>query len=66
MQWGDLSFQQDLIGQYLTGDKRQNTNLRFINPLKRFGYKIGKQSVMDSRTMKLQSLAALYSRDHSI
>jgi len=36
-----------------------------MNPLKRFGYKVGKQSVVDSRTNKLQSLAALYSRDHS-
>ena len=65
MQWGDLSYQTDKIGQFLTGNKRIGNNIRLIRPIPRFGTKAGKKSVMDSRTNKLQSLAAVYARDHS-
>lgn len=40
-------------------------NLRFIRPIMRIGSHVGKESVMDSRTMKLQSLAAVYARERS-
>jgi len=65
MQWGDLSFQSDKIGQYLTGNKRTYSNLRFIKPIIKIGSKTVTSSMMDSRTTKLQSLSAIYSREHT-
>ena len=65
MQWGDLSFNNDKIGDYIGGGKRSYNNLRFIRPINRIGTKKAKDSVMDSRTMKLQSLSAIYALEHS-
>lgn len=65
MQWGDLSFNEDKIGDYVGGEKRSYNNLRFIRPISRIGTKKAKESVMDSRTMKLQSLSAIYALEHS-
>ena len=64
MQWGDLSFNDDKIGDYV-GQGRSYGNLRFIRPITRMGTKKAKESVMDSRTMKLQSLSAIYALEHS-
>lgn len=64
MQWGDLSFQTDKIGQFLSGNKRAS-NLRLVKPIRKVGSKASASSMMDSRTMRLQSLSAVYSRDHS-
>jgi hypothetical protein len=67
LQWGDLSYSSNKIGEFLTGPKKfEGKNLRMIKPIMRVGVKVSKSSTMDSRTMKLQSLSALYSRDHSI
>jgi len=33
LQWGDLSFQSDTIGQYLSGPKRYSNQLRLIRPI---------------------------------
>lgn len=65
MQWGDLSFNDDKIGDYVGGQQRSYNNLRFIRPISRIGTKKAKQSVMDSRTMKLQSLSAIYAMERS-
>ena len=66
MQWGDLSFNGDKIGEYVAGSKSTNNDkLRFIRPIRRMGTKHAKDSVMNSRTMKLQSLSAIYSREHT-
>jgi legumain len=65
MQWGDLSFADDKIGDFLTGSKHVSSNFRFIRPVERVGAKTMDESVMDSRTNKLQSLAAIYAREHS-
>lgn len=66
MQWGDLSFQSDKIAQYFASSKKaDNLNIQLYRPILRVGQKATKSSVMDSRTMKLQSLSAIYSRDHS-
>lgn len=54
----------DQIGEFLVGPKR-TANLRFIRPISRIGDKDSVTSVMDSRTMKLQSLSAIYARDRS-
>ena len=68
MQWGDLSFQDDHIGEYMSVKKSTNKNfngMRFIRPIRRMGTKKAKDSVMNSRTMKLQSLSAIYALEHS-
>lgn len=65
LQWGDLSFSSSKIGEFLTGNKAQRTNLRTVRPIVRVGSKVSKDSTMDSRTMKLQSLSAVYARDRS-
>lgn len=66
LQWGDLSYTSNKIGEFLTGPKKiSESNLRTVRPIVRVGTKVGKSSTMDSRTMKLQSLSALYSREHS-
>jgi legumain len=65
MQWGDLSFNNDKIGDFLTSGKGASSNLRFIQPIRRIGTKKAKESVMDSRTMKLQSLSAIYALERS-
>lgn len=65
MQWGDMSFADMKIGEFLTGTKYTRNSLRFIRPVERVGRKVVEGSFMDSRTMKIQSLAALYAREHS-
>jgi hypothetical protein len=64
MQWGDLSFQNDKVADYVSGPKL-STNLRSIKPIRRVGEKISEYAKMNSRTMKLQSLSAIYSREKS-
>lgn len=66
MQWGDLSFQTDLVADFVAEPKQITSNLRTIKPIQRIGQKkIIESSNMNSRTMKLQSLSAIYSREHS-
>ena len=67
MQWGDLSFQDKSIGEFMAYKKGKNTNtgMRFYRPIRRMGTKQAKDSVMNSRTMKLQSLSAIYALEHS-
>lgn len=65
MQWGDLSFQSDKVGEYVSGSTPRSNNLRFIKPIRRIGTKRTESANMNSRTMKLQSLSAIYARDHS-
>ena len=68
MQWGDLSFQDDKIGEYLSYKKSGKNNfnaMRFMRPIRRMGTMKAKDSVMNSRTMKLQSLSAIYALEHS-
>jgi len=65
MQWGDLSFKNDKIGDYIGGSERSSGHLRFIRPISRIGTKKAKGSFMNSRTMKLQSLSAIYALEHS-
>lgn len=64
MQWGDLSFQDDKVADYVSGPKL-STNLRSIKPIRRVGEKITEAAKMNSRTMKLQSLSAIYAREKS-
>lgn len=61
LQWGDMSFVNSKIGEFLTGPKLAVNKLRFLRPIQRTGSIVSKESVMDSRTMKLQSLSAAYS-----
>lgn len=65
LQWGDLSFSSSKIREFLTGNKAQRANLRTVRPIVRVGSRVSKESTMDSRTMKLQSLSAVYARDRS-
>lgn len=66
MQWGDLSFQDNKVGEFVAGAKKTTTNLRAIKPILRIGQKKASEAAkMNSRTMKLQSLSAIYARDHS-
>jgi len=66
MQWGDLSFKEDLVGDFVTKGKRSLfNNLRFYNPLNFVGDKPRDYAAMNSRTMTLQSLSAIYARDRS-
>lgn len=65
MQWGDLSFQSDKVADFVSGPRR-TSNLRTIRPIQRVGLKRPSEAAkMNSRTMKLQSLSAIYARDHS-
>ena len=45
--------------------KLNNNHMRFIRPIRRMGTKKASDSVMNSRTMKLQSLSAIYAIEHS-
>jgi len=65
MQWGDLSFQSDKVGEYVSGSTPKHQNLRFIKPIRRVAVQTSQIAKMNSRTMKLQSLSAIYARDHS-
>lgn len=65
MQWGDLSFQSDRVGDYISGSTPRSFNLRLANFIGNFGAKKVEGAKMNSRTMKLQSLSAIYARDHS-
>lgn len=64
MQWGDLSFQSDKVSDYVASEK-QTKNLRSILPIPRVGTRKTKYASMNSRTMKLQSLSAIYANEHS-
>lgn len=64
MQWGDLSFQSDKVSEYVAGPKKFS-NLRALRPIQRIGQRKSQYASMNSRTMKLQSLSAIYARDHS-
>lgn len=64
MQWGDLSFQSDSIGEYVTNKTPKGNNLRFIKPIRR-PTPIDNSAKMNSRTMRLQSLSAIYARTRS-
>jgi len=65
MQWGDLSFQSDKVGDYVSGSTPRSYNLRLANFIGNFGVKKVESAKMNSRTMKLQSLSAIYARDQS-
>lgn len=66
MQWGDLSFQDNKVGEFVAGTKKTANNLRTIRPIQRVGQKKASESAkMNSRTMRLQSLSAIYAREHS-
>ena len=66
MQWGDTSFGSDKVSEFVgSGRKNLSSNLRFIKPLRLPGRKPHNAAMMNSRTMKLQSLAAIYARDRS-
>jgi hypothetical protein len=65
MQWGDLSFQSDKVAAYVGGEKKITTNLRTVLPIRKVGQRKAQYASMNSRTMKLQSLSAIYGRDHS-
>ena len=73
MQWGDMSFKDEPISSFLqTSNGARNipvaSNIRLNYPLNRIGLDkldSARQSVMSSRTNKLQSLAANYAIDHS-
>jgi len=65
MQWGDLSFVNDKVSEFVAGPKKIMNNLRMIKPIQRIGVKHIEGGIMNSRTMKLQSLSAIYARDHS-
>jgi legumain len=65
MQWGDLSFQSDRVGEYVSGSTPRRNNIRMIKPIQKIGNKHTESAKMNSRTMKLQSLSAIYARDHS-
>lgn len=65
MQWGDLSFQSDTIGDYVSGSTPRSGNFRWIKPPRKV-IPHEKYALMNSRTMKLQSLSAIYARDHSM
>jgi hypothetical protein len=65
MQWGDLSFQSDKVGEYVSGSTPRGYNLRLANFIGNFGVKKVESAKMNSRTMKLQSLSAIYARDQS-
>lgn len=66
MQWGDLSFQDNKVADFVAGSKKMSTNLRTIQPIVRIGQKRPSEAAkMNSRTMKLQSLSAIYAREHS-
>lgn len=64
MQWGDLSFQEDTIGSFVSGKTPRLNNLRFIKPIQRHTPHY-ERSHMNSRTMTLQSLSAIYARTRS-
>ena len=53
----------------LPSQQRLSENIRLLRPLRRVGSKrmreVRQGSVMSSRTLKLQSLAASYALDHS-
>jgi hypothetical protein len=66
MQWGDRSFTSDLIGDFVTGPLKLHKNIRFVKVVPRIGTKAYKASPMDSRTIRLQTLANIYSREKSI
>ncbi len=66
MQWGDLSFQSDKVGDFVSSPKKSSSNLRTIKPIRRVGQKPQSEvAKMNSRTMRLQSLSAIYAREHS-
>lgn len=65
MQWGDLTFQGDKVADYISGTRKLSSNLRTIKPIRRVGQSLSNVAKMNSRTMKLQSLSAIYAREHS-
>ena len=66
MQWGDMGFKDERIGDFLSAKPGNNNNhMRFIRPIRRVGTKKASESVMNSRTMQLQSLSAIYALEHS-
>ena len=69
MQWGDLSFLQDPVDDFIGKSKKGNLateNIRLIRPLRAVGRKPASKSAhFNSRTNKLQSLSALYARERS-
>lgn len=64
MQWGDKSFLSDKVGDFVAGYLR-NPRFKLLTPLIRTnrGPEVAKK--VDSRTNKLQALAAIYAREHS-
>ena len=70
MKWGDQSFLNDKVGEFVAGPKKHvNKGLlqNIITEIKvRMSNKrvelIRGENLMDSRTIKLQQLAAIYSR----
>lgn len=60
MQWGDLSFQSDVIGDYVS-----SSTPSFINLKKRIGRLWRKQTIgsVDSRYAKIQILTSIFRRE---
>ena len=65
MQWGDLSFLTDKVGDFISSKTPRSFNLRLASIVGNFGSKKVEAAKMNSRTMKLQSLSAIYAREHS-
>ena len=76
MQWGDMSFKNERIGNFMSGKSKgepnllkAKSNIRLMRPLRQVSAKrmreVREGSVMSSRTMQLQLLAASYALDHS-
>ena len=65
MQWGDLSFQSDTIGDYVS-EKRQkeyfNLKRRVVNGL----FKFEKKEAIDSRFIKIRTLSEIYAREKTV
>jgi hypothetical protein len=63
MQWGDLSFQGDAIGDFVGG--RAKNMLKFHRLYRRMG--LGhRERVVDSRYVKIQMLSSMYASEPSL
>lgn len=60
MQWGDLSFQGDNIGDYVSGKAKQYLNLKKVG-IKLWETK--RSTGMDGRLAKIRTLAQIYARE---
>jgi len=68
MQWGDLSFQQDSIAEYMAGpsvssEQDNGILMSFNNKFRNFINSFEAPSMIDSRMMKVKTLAQIYARE---